>query len=186
MTNTGNLTSQTGPPKIGEIRGSKSLGKKRRGRYIYVCCPQCNEFRWIRLDTYKRNKRLLCFACTRIKVTQGNVGSKRSQETRKILGLLKRGAKNPRWLGGKKCPGPKSVAVPGEHPYSCMANQNGHVLEHRLIMAGKLGRPLDQEEVVHHKNRDRRDNRIENLLLLSSQSEHVSLHSVEDYSHEMP
>ena len=51
-------------------------------------------------------------------------------------------------------------------------------LEHRLIVEKFLGRKLRRDEVIHHINGDKADNRIENLQIMD-QSEHLKLHQEE-------
>lgn len=86
-----------------------------------------------------------------------------------------KGENNPMWDGGVKYEddGYKLIWVP-EHPNS---NSQGYVREHRLVVERYIGRYLETEEVVHHINKDRQDNRIENLQILSSNSEHAKLES---------
>lgn len=69
--------------------------------------------------------------------------------------------------------GYKHIKCP-DHPNS---SKSGYIREHILVMSNFLGRPInDEEEVVHHINERKRDNRIENLQLMSHY-DHKCLHS---------
>lgn len=48
-------------------------------------------------------------------------------------------------------------------------------MEHRLVAEEMIGRRLQKNEVPHHKNGIKDDNRPENLAVLT-RSEHVQLH----------
>jgi hypothetical protein len=81
-----------------------------------------------------------------------------------VVGMSKRQKEKPY----KHSSGYVSVPISTSEPFYEMVNSHGHVMEHRLVMAKQLGRPLLPTETVHHKNGVRDDNRLENLELWAS------------------
>lgn len=109
------------------------------------------------------------------------IGRIRSKEARENIALGKMGNKNPNWKGHTKDKfGYILIYVGADHP---MSDARKYCYEHRLVMAENIGRMLRPEEVVHHKleieggSGDVSDNRIENLILFSNQTDHMNYHA---------
>lgn len=62
-----------------------------------------------------------------------------------------------------------------KYPYKQIDRDGKHYNEHRYIMEQHLGRKLKRNEYVHHINGNKRDNRLENLQIMSP-AEHNDLH----------
>lgn len=79
--------------------------------------------------------------------------------------------KHPNWKGGrvKDSRGYIKIYSP-DHPNK---SQGGYVFEHRLVMEEHLGRLLTKDEVVHHINEIKDDNRLENLELTDNTSHSI-------------
>lgn len=84
---------------------------------------------------------------------------------------FQKGEKHPGWIGGRhtKSDGYVYVLVRKDDPLFGMAQVKTktvkYALEHRIVMARHLGRPLKRGETVHHIDSNRVNNALENLQL---------------------
>lgn len=93
-----------------------------------------------------------------------------------------RGKKNGRWNGGRfrHSLGYIGIKVPRSHH---LRQKHGYAYEHQLVAEKMLGRRLKRNEVVHHKNGKRDDNRPCNLEVQTASQHarhHTSLPGVRD------
>ena len=91
-------------------------------------------------------------------------------------GWFKKGVPSKAWKGGLRF-------TRGYREVWCHSRQK-YIKEHRYIMELHLGRKLNKDELVHHINKNRLDNRIENLQIMSN-SEHATLHGTENYKNKV-
>ena len=98
-------------------------------------------------------------------------GTHHTEEWKQRMSKLMKGKNSPSWKGGKTIDKDGYILISiTEHPN---ANGTGYVREHRLIVEKKIGRYLTRDEQVHHINGIKNDNRLKNLYLFSSNSDHI-------------
>ena len=124
---------------------------------------------------------------TKQKISESKIGKhhkrgyKISEETKRKISDSRKGKfVHPSHFGGhkkKRSDGYVAIYCP-EHQ---KANKDGYVMEHILVMEEAIGRHLAEEEVVHHKNHKRDDNRLENLELMTFR-DHAKLHMKERWN----
>ena len=124
-------------------------------RWVKVLC-KCGREKEMKVHDVQRSKyHGLCFNCAAIY-------------------FVPRGPKHSDWTGGifitqlgyrhinKNSLSPEELEL-----FGCMVQpKRPYIPEHRLVMARHLGRPLLRSEVIHHINKIKDDNRIENLMLV--------------------
>lgn len=85
------------------------------------------------------------------------------------------GSANPAWKGGRWTSSRGYVLVrvpPGHH----LRQAHGGAYEHRLVAEEMLGRRITSDEIVHHRNGNKTDNRPENLEVML-RADHVRHHN---------
>ena len=147
----------------GTTSTAHKLGYNRKLNYKYkwVKCPKCEQGKWVQSLNVKADgitSKTRCKRCT-------GVFHKRHRHP----------AGTRVYYGGYVV-----IYLDESDVYISMAN-NRCVAEHRYIMAKHLGRCLTKEEIVHHKNGIRDDNRIENLeLFVKNKTQHTHGQRIKD------
>lgn len=141
-----------GQPKKGDVAQCHVLGYSGYYRLYYVPCVKCGKLHWVRRNAKKTH----CCRCA-----PKNTEPRRDRNA------------NARYIS--RPDGYVYVFVEKDDPMRVMARRDGWILEHRLVVARKVGRPLKSSEHVHHVNGVRDDNRDNNLQLLTAQTHHSHL-----------
>ena len=146
-------------PNKGEVR------LIRKTKRVWVACVDCGKERWVNLGKGKPIA-ARCKSCA---------SKHRPPPT---WNYFKSGKDNIMWNGGRRVDrgGYVGIRINDDSPYFEMVNSGGYVAEHRLVMAKHLGRCLTNNEHVHHKDRNKHNNNIENLELLNKKDHYPSKH----------
>ncbi len=151
-------------------KAASELGYKGRHKFCLHACIGCGKERWVMLYRGKPSC-LRCHSC---------------ENGRHLLG--RKGSLHPCWRGGRftNSEGYIYIRIYPENTLYPMADKNGYVFEHRIVMAQYLGRLLEPQETPHHRGtnypmgsvEDKQDNRVDNLWLFPSNSGHAKYHRV--------
>lgn len=142
------------PPTV--LNRLRKYGIKPRSRYDYPTTERKRQM-WVEIGKASKGRHL-------------------SLEARRAISEAHKGLRlrNDYEFGGhekRRADRYVSVYVP-DHPN---ANKDGYVMKHHLVMEQHIGSYIPKGYVVHHKNGERADNRIENLELMAFK-EHASYH----------
>ena len=159
---------------VSKIIGEANSGKKQKQQK----CSICDNLFYPTWQSKKKPRVYCSTVCSGkskdwIKIYAGNGKGKKNP----LKGLKME--KNPAWNGGLTYMRRKGkyanqsikyVRCPKE--FIQMSRKDGYVMEHRLMVAREIGRPLLRTECVHHINHDAEDNRTKNLMLFRCNADH--------------
>ena len=121
--------------------------------------------------------KLQCFRCKKkFEILRWEFSNKQKRGTEKYFCSAKckntvqrlGGELSPSWKGGRR-------SYPSHGGYVMLRiAPNKRMFEHRFLMEKYLRRKLKPGEVVHHRNGDPSDNRIENLVVCKSAGRHIA------------
>jgi hypothetical protein len=136
-------------------------------KIVLVECEFCNKEREIPYSTAIKKEAIenkhRCKSCATV---NSQTGKKRSEESKKNMSEAQRKSHN----GGirhNQGRGYRQIIVDDYHPRKKNRKGGNYIFEHILVMEKNIGRFLEQYEIVHHIDKNKQNNNIENLYLFS-------------------
>jgi len=171
--------------QLGETKRGFEIGKKGTNYWMWCACPKCGKQRWVYLKHGEPVSKH-CVQCREYVKTPARIAVYESRRgIPRKPGIIKSGKESHFYKNGRfiTVKGYISVLLTGTDEFYLPMSTHAHrVLEHRLVMAKKLGRCLQSWELVHHKGirysgiRNKSDN-LEDNLELTLKGQHTKDHS---------
>ncbi|MFA6358854.1 MAG: HNH endonuclease signature motif containing protein [Candidatus Omnitrophota bacterium] len=158
----------------------------KKKEWVKITCQVCGKEFEVTPAWFKNGRRKYCSRKCHGRAPQKRRMGPHADQTIRVMSELAKGKhlreKSSQWKGGKYLDGAgyrhvivSALSKTVQNLVAPMTMSNGYLLEHRLVMALKLNRPLEKNEVVHHLNGIKNDNQPENLFL-SNRKEHSISH----------
>lgn len=156
-----------------KCRPSPSKGKQFVTKSNHICITCNKEFTIYPSD---RKRRTGIFCSRRCVRHSERTKQKISNSTKGLFC----GENNPSYKGGRNNHSAGYCYIlMHSHPF---CNCRGYIFEHRLIVEKFINRFLTQNEMVHHINKIKDDNRPENLMAFNSNSAHIRFEAGNHYT----
>lgn len=161
------------------IKKIRSRSKNKKGFSAIVKCDNCGrEFETSYTEAIAHKNNYCNYDCMfksktwkeEVIKNKWNTGGKNNPMYR----VHRYGEDAPNWKGGRIIDFNGYILIKKRSHPNC--NHSGYVPEHRLVMEKHLGRYLIHDEVVHHLDDNRKNNKINNLMLFSNITEHIRYH----------